>query len=161
MSLWVLHFFRWLGHTPLSIALRHSTWGFAVIETIHLLSLALFGGAILLVDLRLLGVGLRRQPASRVAREVSPVLLISLLVMLVSGVLLVVTGPLKYYHSPWFRTKMAFLSAAIVFYFTFHRVVTKSDFEGRPPLRSKLAALLSLALWFGVGLAGRAIGFLG
>src|ERR1700733_12754813 len=116
----VLHFFQWLSHSSFSIYLRHSTWGFAIIETIHLLGLAALGGSILIVDLRLLGIGLRHQPISRVARELSPILLGSLGVMLISGGLLVMTGPLKYYHSPSFRLKTLFFLLAVAFYFTLH-----------------------------------------
>jgi len=153
--------FRWLSHTPFSVFLRHSTWGFAIIETVHLLGLAAFGGAILIVDLRLLGIGLRRQPISRIARELSPVLVGSLGVMLISGLLLVMTGPMKYYHSPSFRLKMLFLLLAVAFYFTLHRRVIKSNADVDTPGWSKAAAVVSMALWLGVGLAGRAIGFLG
>jgi hypothetical protein len=157
----LLHFFRWLSHSSFSIYLRHSTWGFAIIETVHLLGLAALGGAILIVDLRLLGIGLRRQPISQVARELSPVLLGSLGVMLISGALLVMTGPMKYYHSPSFRLKMLFFLLAISFYFTLHRRVIKSNEDTVAPAWSRVAAVVSLVLWLGVGLAGRAIGFLG
>lgn len=157
----ILQMFRWLSHTPFSVFLRHSTWGFAIIETVHLLGLAAFGGAILIVDLRLLGIGLRRQPISRIARELSPVLVGSLGVMLISGLLLVMTGPMKYYHSPSFRLKMLFLLLAVAFYFTLHRRVIKSNADVDTPGWSKAAAVVSMALWLGVGLAGRAIGFLG
>jgi hypothetical protein len=156
-----LQFFRWLSHSSFSIYLRHSTWGFAIIETVHLLGLAALGGVILIVDLRLLGIGLRRQSVSQVARELSPILWASLGVMLVSGALLVVTGPLKYYHSPSFRLKMLLFALAVAFYFTLHRRVVKANMNVVPASWSKVAAIVSLALWLGVGLAGRAIGFLG
>src|ERR1700689_5664358 len=96
----VLHFFQGLSHSSFSIYPRHSTWGFAIIETIHLLGLAALGGSILIVDLRLLGIGLRRQPISLVARELSPILWGSLGGMLAFGGLLVLTGPMKNYHVP-------------------------------------------------------------
>jgi hypothetical protein len=157
----ILQLFRWLSHTSFSVFLRHSTWGFAIIETVHLLGLAALGGVILIVDLRLLGVGLRRQPISRIARELSPILLGSLGVMLISGALLVMTGPLKYYHSPSFRLKMLFLVLAVAFYFTLHRSVVRSNADAAPSAWSRVAAVVSLVLWLGVGLSGRAIGFLG
>lgn len=157
----LLHLFRWLSHTSFSIYLRHSTWGFAIIETVHLLGLAGFGGAILIIDLRLLGIGLRRLPVSRVARELWPVLWGSFVVLIVSGVFLVVTGPLKYYHSPSFRIKMAVLALAIAFYFTVHRRALHAETFAHSVTWLRVAALVSLALWLGVGLAGRAIGFLG
>jgi hypothetical protein len=157
----VLHFFRWLSHLSLSIYLRRSTWGFAIIEMVHLLGLAALGGVILIVDLRVLGIGLRRQPVSRVARELSPILWGSLGVMLISGVLLVLTGPMKYYHSPSFRIKMIFFLLAVSFYFTLHRSAVKPTADHAVSAWPKVAAAISLLLWLGVGLAGRAIGFLG
>jgi|ERR1700733_4854500 hypothetical protein len=157
----LLQFFRWLSHLSLSVYLRHSTWGFAIIETVHLLGLAALGGVILIVDLRVLGIGLRRQPISRVARELSPVLWGSLGLMLISGVLLVLTGPMKYYHSPSFRIKMLLFLLAVTFYFTLHRNAVKPSADYAVSAWPKVAAVISLVLWLGVGLAGRAVGFLG
>jgi hypothetical protein len=155
-----LHFFQWLTHTPFSVYIRHSTWDFAVIEMFHLLGLAVLGGTILLIDLRLLGVGLRRQPVSRVASELLPVLLVSLAVMVISGALMVTAAPLKYYFNEWFRLKMICLAIAVAFYFTLHLKVVRSNEGLSASLLSKVAAVISLILWLGVGLAGRAIGFL-
>jgi len=157
----LLQAFRWLSHTSFSIYLRHSTWGFAVIETIHLLGLAAFGGSILIVDLRLLGIGLRRQPVERIAREMWPIALGSLILMLASGLLLVTTGPLKYYYSPSFRIKMLLFVLAVAFYFTLHRQALQHGQDEATTVWPRVAALVSLTLWLGVGLAGRAIGFLG
>lgn len=156
----ILHLFQWLNGTSFSIFIRDSTYGFAIIEMIHLLGLAAVGGVILIVDLRLLGIGLRRQSVSQIARELTPLFLGSLTIMLVSGALLVATGPLKYYYSPWFRVKMLFFFLAVVFYFTLHRSVVGSNGDAHPSAWSKVAAVVSMTLWLGVGLAGRAIGFL-
>lgn len=160
----IYHLLRWLGHTSFSIAIRRSTWAFASIEIVHLLGLAVLGGAILIVDLRLLGVGLRRQSVARTARELLPLLLIGLAAMLVSGALMLTAFPMKYYHSPAFRLKMVLLALAVAFYFTLHLRVVRPNSdaaERAPSIWSKAAALASLALWLGVGLAGRAIGFFG
>jgi len=154
----LLDLFRWLRHTSLSLQIQHSTWDFAVIEMFHLLGLALLGGAMLIVDLRLLGIGLRRLPAAQVARQLLPVLLVGLGTMLVSGALMVTAYPLKYYFNPWFRWKMLFLAFAVVVYFLLHRRIVRSHESLPTPAVSKLAALLSLTLWLCVGLAGRAIG---
>jgi len=81
--------------------------------------------------------------------------------MLISGVLLVMTGPLKYYDSPSFRLKMLFFFLAVASYFSLHRSVIHSNANVAPSPSSRIAAAISLALWLGVGLAGRAIGFLG
>jgi len=156
----VLSLFQWLGHTSMGLAIRHSTWGVAIVEMVHLLALAALGGTILLVDLRLFGIGLKHPPAARLARELSPVFWGSLAVMVLSGTLIVSAEPMKCYHSGAFRTKMLLLVLAILFHFTFHRNAVESTTEKVASLWSKSAALLSLALWLGVGLAGRAIGFL-
>jgi len=116
------------------------------------------GGVILIVDLRLLGVVLRRQPVARVASDLWPILIGSLSVMVISGTLLATAFPLKYYYSPAFRVKMLTLAVALLFYFTLHLRVVRSDPEGYSAW-SKTAAVVSLILWLGVGIAGRAIGF--
>jgi hypothetical protein len=160
----IYHLLRWLGHTSFSVLIRRSTWAFATIEIVHLLGLAILGGAILIVDLRLLGVGLRRQTVSRTARELLPLLLSGLGAMLISGALMLTAFPMKYYHSPAFRLKMVLLLLALCFYFTVHRHVVRPNSdagETATSIWSKAVALVSLALWLGVGLAGRAIGFFG
>src|SRR6185436_18235268 len=95
----LLPFFQWCEATSLGSAIRESTWAFAVIESVHLLALSVIGGAILLVDLRLLGLGLRRQALADVAREIQPWLIAGLSVMIVSGVALFLSESVKCYYS--------------------------------------------------------------
>ncbi len=156
----LLQLFRWIEHTRLSVAIRASTWGFAIIEMVHLLALALLGGAILVLGLRMLGVILQRQPLARVARGVAPLLLTGLLAMLCSGALLVADGPLRYYANAAFRTKMLMLAVAVACGFPLYRAARRSSDLGAPPPWLRWAAALSLVLWLAIGLAGRAIGVL-
>jgi hypothetical protein len=157
----LLPFFQWVAATPVSQAISTSRWAFAVIESVHLLALAVIGGAVLIVDLRLLGLGLRDQSIERVARDAQPWLIGSLIVMLVSGVLLFTSEPIKCYYSIPFRVKMLCLALGMIFAFTVRRKVALAG-EGRVrPIWLKLVALVSLALWFGVGAGGRWIGFSG
>ena len=86
----LLPIFQWLAGTRLSEAMAASKWAFATVEMVHLLSLALLGGTVLMVDLRLLGLRLRRRPADEVARELSPFSAVSLVVLVISGVFLVI-----------------------------------------------------------------------
>jgi putative copper export protein len=150
----LLPIFQWLAHTPYAAWLRDSKWVFAVIEMVHLLALAAFGGAVLLVNLGAFGIGLRRHPGE-IARQLSPIFFGSLAMMVVSGVFLVAAESLKCYYHPAFRLKMVLFAIAVVFTLTVHRRSLQS-----PESESKLLAALSLGLWLGVGLAGRAIGFL-
>jgi hypothetical protein len=153
--------FESLAATRLSQAISTSTWAFAVIESVHLLALSLIGGAVLIVDLRLLGLGLRRQAVGDIAREAQPWLVGSLIVMLVTGVLLFLSEPVKCYFSTPFRIKMLCLLLGTIWAFTVRRKVAVAD-EGRVrPIWMKVVALVSLALWFGVGAGGRWIGFSG
>ena len=142
----LLPIFKWLVHAPEFSWVRDTKWGFALVEMVHLLALAGLGGAILLADLGVLGVGLRRRD---VGRELSPVFIWSLTAMVISGVLLIAAEPMKCYYHPAFRLKMILLASAVLFAFTVRRWA----------IDSKLVAVLSLVLWLSVGLAGRAIGF--
>lgn len=157
----LLPFFEWCEDTAVGHAIRGSLWLFPVIESVHLLALALIGGAILVVDLRLLGLGLRRQPTAQLARDVQPWLVGGLVVMIASGILLFTSEAIKCYYSAAFRTKMVFLLPAIIFTFTVRRRVAAADETRMRSLWSRLVALVSVTLWTVVGAAGRWIGFSG
>ena len=157
----MLPFFQWCENTVVGNAIRSSLWLFPVIESVHLLALALIGGTVLVVNLRLLGLGLRSQPVARLARDTEPWLVGGLVVMVSSGILLFLSESIKCYYSPAFWTKMTFLLPAIVFTFTLHRKVAMAE-EGRvKPVWRKLAGIVSVTLWSVVGAAGRWIGFSG
>jgi uncharacterized membrane protein len=152
-----LNLFHWIAHTSLGVALRDSTWAFAAIEVVHLLALALFGGAVLLVDLRFLGVGMKTQSITEVVRGLAPQLIGGLSVMVVTGVLMVWSGPMRYYYNTAFRAKMGLFLVGALLQFIIHAAATRRDSE---TLRwSKGAAILSIAIWLSVALAGRAIGY--
>jgi hypothetical protein len=157
----LLNLFEWCEATALGQAVKTSAWAFAVTESIHLLALAAIGGAVLVVDLRLLGFGLRNQRVADVARDAHPWMVGSLIVMLLTGVTLFMSEAIKCYYSTPFWVKMTSLALALLFTFTIRRKVTLAE-EGRVrPVVYKLVALVSLALWFGVGAGGRWIGFSG
>ena len=155
----MLPFFEWVSKTAVSQAISQSSWAFAVIESVHLLGLAAIGGAVLVVDLRLLGLGLRDQPIERVARDAHPWLVGSLIVMLVTGGLLFSSEPVKCYNSTPFWVKMWSLLLAMIFAFTVRRRVALAGEGNVTPAWLKVVGIVSLALWFGVGAGGRWIGF--
>src|SRR5215813_9383643 len=123
----VFTFFQWVESTRMHEAISRSPWAFAVIESVHLLALAVIGGAVLMLDLRLLGLGLRDQPIERVARDAHPWLVSSLIVMIVTGVLLFSSEPIKCYYSTPFWVKMSSLALAMAFTFTVRRKVVSRD----------------------------------
>jgi hypothetical protein len=154
-------FFQWVESTRMHDVISNSPWMFAVIESIHLLALAVIGGAVLMLDLRFFGFGLRRQSIQEVAREAQPWLIGSLIVMLVTGVALFISEPTKCYYSIPFWWKMWSLALAMLFTFTVRRRVSLADETRVRPAYHKLVAVVSLILWCGVGSGGRWIGFSG
>jgi hypothetical protein len=153
-----LPFFAWCNDTAVGTAVRESAWLFPVIEVFHLLALAVLGGAVLSVDLRLLGLGVTGIPVSRLATAVRPWLLWSLVVIFISGGLLFLSEALKCYENPAFRVKLALLTVAILFAL-FVRSRWTRDEDASMTWGGRLVALVSITLWSGVGIAGRGIGF--
>jgi hypothetical protein len=152
--------FMMLAHSPLGHAMQTSKWDFALVEMVHLLALASLGGAVLIIDLRLLGVIMKTESAHRIGHDLGRVLLISLTVMILTGIGLLSEEAGKCYYSPAFRSKIALLAMAVIFYFTFHRRALNRTGSGSPPLWCRITAVISLTLWLGIGVAGRAIGLL-
>ncbi len=152
-------FFQWLEATPGSVFIRESLIVYPLIETTHVLTLCLFLGFIALLDLRLLGVGLRGVPVSQVAARLLPWALAGYTVMAISGTLLFYSGPVKAAGNIFFRIKMSMIVLAginaLVFHLTIHKRVASWDNDPSPPARAKLAGVLSLVLWSGVVICGR------
>jgi hypothetical protein len=155
----LLHVFTWIERSALGDTIRTSNWLFPVIEAIHLLGLAVVGGAVLIVDLRLFGFGLRRQPVAQLAQDAQRWLILSLMVMVATGSLLFTSEAIKCYYHPAFWMKMSSLFLAILFTFTVRRKVAMADVNRVRPIWCKLVALVSITLWSGVGIGGRWIGF--
>lgn len=151
--------FLWLGHSPVGLYMRDSTNGFATVETVHLLGLALLGGVVLLLGLGALGVAVAGDTPASTARSLRPVFALALTVMLASGVLLVASKPLRYFLSAPFRWKLALLASGVALYAWLDRRLTRTGHEAATRTDGQVALLLFLT-WFGVGLAGRLIGLL-
>jgi hypothetical protein len=152
----LLPFFQWCYATPMGDGIRNSLWLFPVIEAFHLLGLGLTAGSVLVVDLRLFGVGLSKRPAAQVWASALPWLLGGVAIMFVTGIPLFLSESIKCLYSFAFWIKMASLFLALLFTFTVVRSVTRA---GPASGRAPLTALVSLVLWFGVAFGGRWIGF--
>jgi hypothetical protein len=153
----LLPFFEWCEQVPLIVAMRGSLWLFPVIESLHLMGLALLGGAVVTVDLRLLGLGLRHQPVAQVARDAEKWLLVGLSVLLPTGWLLFMASAVKCYYLTAFWLKMASLFLALAFTFGVRRKVASEGIMSG--VQTQWVAAVSLALWSSVAIAGRYVGF--
>ena len=154
----VLPLFEWCEASWLGQLVRTSTWMFPILEAVHLLGLSLIGGALLVVDLRLLNVMLRGQPAPLLARGVQPWLNRAVALMLSTGFLLFMSEAVKCYHSPAFRVKMATLPVALAFTYVVRRRIVQRE-DAASDWRGRSVAAVSILLWFTVAAAGRWIGF--
>jgi len=142
----------WLGQT-----IKESLWYFPAIEAVHLLGLAMLGGAVLVVDLRMLGVGLTGQSIAGVARSAQRWLVVAIVVLLATGIPLFLSEAVKCYYSASFWVKMTALAIGLVFTFTVRNRVARSGTTNRAVYRT--VAVFSLTVWFVVAAAGRWIGF--
>jgi hypothetical protein len=157
----LLHFCEWLAATPGSIALHESRYMFLIVLTVHVLTLCVLVGTAVMVDLRLLGLTLRRVPASEVMARLLPWTAAGFLVMIVSGGLLFYAAPLIEYRNLFFRLKMVTLVLAILNAWMFHRTVYRKmsnwDRYPVPPRGARVSGGLSLAMWAVIITMGRMI----
>lgn len=151
---------QWLETTWISTTIRNSKWDFALIEMVHLLALAVLGGALLVTGLRVLGFLFKAQRPGGMTRDLGRVLVGSFAAMIVSGILLFADGPLRYYGNAAFRVKLLLIVGASVTGLMTHLIGIRSKAADTVPTGMKAMALLSLTLWLGAGIAGRVIGVL-
>ena len=154
---------RWLASTPGSVALHESIWVYPIVESVHVLTLCLFLGLTVIVDLRRLGASLSTTPVSLVMRRFAPWMLGGFALMVASGILLFYAAPVRTYLNIFFRVKMTFLLMAgvnvAVFQFTMSRTMAQWDQNRIPPIRVRLAGGLSLAFWAAIAVCGRMIAY--
>ncbi|SPE41689.1 conserved membrane hypothetical protein [Candidatus Sulfopaludibacter sp. SbA3] len=159
----LLAFCRWLESTPGSVALHESIWVYPIVESVHVLTLCVFLGLTVILDLRLLGATLLTTPVSQIIRRFMPWTVAGFVIMVVSGALLFYAIPVKTYLNIFFRLKVAFLLMAglnvAVFQRTASRTLNQWDLDTRPPFGARLAGGVSLALWAAIVICGRMIAY--
>ena len=154
-------FWTWLEGLPLAEHIGF-TWWFPFLESIHVLTVAILVGSILMVDLRLLGLVALRYPASRMTRELIPWTWGALSVAVVTGSGMFITRAATYIEHPPFQIKLVMILLAglnmALFQVRTFRSVEQWDNAASPPIAARVAGATSLLLWAGVVLAGRWIG---
>ena len=161
----LLRFCEWLANTPGSIALHESRYMFLIVLTVHVLTLTVFVGTAVMIDLRFLGVTMSRVPVSEVVARLLPWTAAGFLVMVTSGALLFYAAPLLRYDNLFFRFKMGAIVLALVNAWVFHRTVYRRvaewDRDPVPPRQVRIAGGLSLFLWAVIITAGRMMAYQG
>ncbi|HXP66418.1 MAG TPA: DUF6644 family protein [Steroidobacteraceae bacterium] len=141
--------------SALGQTIRESTWLFPAIESTHLLALALLGGSILIMSLSILGWGLQT-PVAEIYKSAHRYLNTAVIVLVITGVFLGISEPVKLYGRQAFLVKMISLVVALaVTYFAFNPLVKR----GQSGAALRLVTVATIAAWLMVAMAGRWIGF--
>jgi hypothetical protein len=119
----ILHICQWLYDSPLGTSIRESDFTFDLIESAHVLGITLVAGTISIVDLRLLGIVLKKDEVSDVVTQVLPLTWTGFAVMVTSGVLLFWSEAAKMYFNPAFRLKLILLVLAGLNPLIFHTTI--------------------------------------
>lgn len=141
-----------LAYDPATNPLNNNEWSFPLFECIHISMFAMSVGTIALVDLRMLGLGLKKQTPPQLLKDTAIWTLIGLIIVITSGFVIWTTDPLRYYYNWSFRYKIIALAAAIIYNYTIHRKVAQSTTS--PTFTSGVAAVFSLMIWISIVFAG-------
>ena len=150
-------FLAWLVNSPWSHWINTYVWVFPTIQSVHFIGFAVLIGSIAIVDLRLLGFGMRRQAPAELAADLDRWTLLGIAMMFVTGFLMFSADAVNYHNNPGFQFKMICLMVALAFNFTIHRRALR---PGANQIGAKLTAGASLLLWTMVLAGGRTIAFL-
>jgi hypothetical protein len=148
---------------PSSILIRESINGYTALLTTHVIGMCLFAGLVLMMDLRLIGIGNMRTPFSQLQRRLFPWQMAGMVMSTVTGGLLIYGQPSRFYSNVFFWVKLLMMLLAAVNALAFHRSTYHSvvtwDTSPVLPWGAKLSGVLSVALWAGVVVAGRMIAY--
>jgi len=157
------NFCSWLDQTPLSQAIQITPWVIPAVQTVHILAIAAVMSSVLMIDLRLLGVLGREQPLARVSARFRPVIWWALPILLATGMVLVISEPIRSLANSVFQLKMALLVAAILATLCYEVPLGRDpsfwELTGGRRGAVKMLAVLSLLLWVGIVFSGRWIAY--
>lgn len=155
----LLSIFEALENGPIGFVMKDKPATFATVEAVHLLALAVLGGAVFAADLRLLNVLFRDVPSKAVTDAAHKWFKYALIVLLVTGFFMLCGVATKCYHNDYYWIKMQALFAGILFAFFVRKPLLAGDHAEIKPLTLKLVGAASISLWFIVAASGRWIGF--
>jgi hypothetical protein len=155
--------FEWVNEFPSSVALRESLYGYPALLTAHVVTMCLFAGLIVMMDLRLVGVAYTDTPVSQVQKRLFPWQMIGMALSSLTGLLLFYGQPMRFYFKVFFWVKMVLMGLAganaLAFHYSTYRTVASWDSDAKGPLGARIAGALSIALWTGVIVFGRLVAY--
>ena len=157
--------FEWVEAFPSSLALRESIYAYPIMLTSHVVTMCLIAGLLIMMDLRLTGVGNLRTSVSAIQNRLFPWQMVGLFGSSISGLLLLYSQPMRFYPNFWFWIKMGLMLLALANAMWFHRTtyqtVAQWDTDPVPPVAARWAGFNGLVLWAGVIVTGRMIAYSG
>jgi hypothetical protein len=157
-----VEFLEWLQGTSLALLIAED-W-FPLVESLHVIAIAIVAGTLFIVDSRLIGLTSLKLPFTHVSDRLLPWTWVAFAASVVTGTLMFIGNATGYYENTPFRVKMALLVLAgvnmLLFQLVTFRGVSTWDSD-RPPFAARLAGVVSISLWCGIIGFGRWIGFSG
>ena len=154
---------EWLEGLAWTTAIRESAWGYPILETAHVASIVAFAGLVIMMDLRLVGVAFMNVPMTQIQRRLFPWQMAGLVPSMITGLLLCVVDPLRYYGNVFFRIKLALLALAglnaLTFHLATHRTAARWDEDSQGTATARRAGAISLLLWTAIIVSGRLIAY--
>lgn len=155
--------FEWVNEFPSSIAIRESIYVYPGLLTSHVVGMSVVVGLVLMMDLRLMGIGNTGTPLSQIQRRLFPWQMVGMAVSTLSGLLLVYAQPMRFYANVFFWEKWVMMALAganaLAFHYGTYRSVAAWDTDAKMPFGARLSGALSVALWVLVVISGRLIAY--
>jgi hypothetical protein len=146
--------FEWIERSPVGEFMRGSRAIFPIVESVHLVGLALFVGTLLLTNLGLLGIAMRRQPAHQVAAALAPWTWTGFGLLMLTGPLMFTAQAAKWHDNPIFWVKMLLLVVAAGFQLSVRGAIASAEVR-----QAKRIGATSLLLWISIGILSKMMEF--
>jgi hypothetical protein len=158
----LVNFLQWIQDSPWSTALRESTYVWGIVDGVHVIGLCVFLGMLLFWELRLFNVGVRTASVSETWERLSPWILVGFIVMVVSGLGLFFSEPVRFWANIFFRIKLVALALAALNALAFHYGIGRKlvQWDVRPlPQSAHVVGVISVTLWVAIVCCGRLIAY--
>jgi hypothetical protein len=153
----------WIDQTPLSQMIQVTNWVVPVVQTVHILAIAIVASSALMIDLRLIGVLWADRPMKEVSSRFLPLVWWPLLILFATGITMIISEPARSLKNPAFQLKMMLLIAALIvtglFQFLQRRNTKFGNLSSGPQAAAVAVAIVSMLLWASIIFAGRWIAY--
>lgn len=159
----IAQFSEWLAGTELSLLFSTVSWIVPLVQTIHILAIAIVIASMAMLNLRVVGIAGRSHGVGQMAERFLPWMWRALPVLVATGAMLIVAEPPRSLLNPLFQAKMGLLLAVVLLTVGFQAMLkaqgARWDTDDGVTAGARLVAVLSLILWIAIIFAGRWIAY--